>query len=386
MKSSRLSRHPRRIVAATGLVALVGAVAMAPAQVSAAAGAKPTEVKHVVIRSGLDNPRQLQWLAGGDFLVAEAGHGSTDPDNCSGSGSAALCIGTTGKVTLVHSGQATRAISGLLSAAGKDGTFATGSDGASHRPNGPYYAIVTGGSPEQLPPGVPAFQLGRLLGKYPGGKIFSVANISAFERRYDPDGEGYDSNPYSVLALPGQVLVADAAGNDILRVRDGHVSLWAMLNHYGPTIDAVPTTVASGPHEKVYVGELHSEVPHAARVWQFDRAGTVERHWGGFTTVTGVARAGDGSLYVSELFGGGCTIDQVPDCFPGRVVKVASDGTRTHLNVPFPAGIVTHQGRIYVNAYSTLACHRIRWQPELERPASGRSSSERAVCWPHLDS
>ena len=47
-----------------------------------------------------------------------------------------------------------------------------------------------------------------------------------------------------------------------------------------------------------------------------------------------------------------CGFDQIPDCFPGRVVKVAPDGTRTHVNVPFPAGIVTHLGRVYVNAFS----------------------------------
>jgi glucose/arabinose dehydrogenase len=354
MKHPQLSRHPRKLAAATGILALIGAAAaVAPAQVDAASSTGPDLAKHVVLQSGLDNPRQLQRLVDGDFLVAEAGHGSNDPDNCMGSGEDALCVGVTSKVTRVRHGHANRVMSGLLSGASPDGTFATGADGASHRANGPYYAIVTGGSPEQIPPGLPKHQAGRLLGKWPGGKLYVVANISAYERAHDPDGQGYDSNPYSVLALPDRVLVADAAGNDILSVNpSGNISLWAMLNHYGPTIDAVPTVVASGPHKKVYVGELHSEVPHKARVWQFDRAGNKERVWNGFTTVTGVARGGDGSLYVSELFGGTCGFDQIPDCFPGRVVKVAPDGTRTHVNVPFPAGIVTHLGRVYVNAFS----------------------------------
>jgi hypothetical protein len=212
---------------------------------------------------------------------------------------------------------------------------------------------------------MPAYQLGRLLGKWPGGKLFPVANISGYERRHDPDGQGYDSNPYGVLALPGRILVADAAGNDILSVRpDGRISLWAMLNHYGPVIDAVPTTVVAGPGAKLYVGELHSEVPHKARVWQFDRAGNKEDVWNGFTTVTGVARAGDGTLYVSELFGGACGFDQIPDCFPGRVVKVAPDGTRTHVNVPFPAGIVTTKGRVYVNAFSVSPANGFGGNPD----------------------
>lgn len=354
MKQSHLTTKPRLFAATTGILALVGAAAaVAPSAVSAAPKPGPQMAHHVVLQSGLDNPRQLQRLVGGDFLIAEAGHGSRDPDNCLGSGQQAICVGISGKVTRVRHGAQNHVMTGLISVASPDGSFATGADGASHRPTGPYYAIITGGSPEQLPPGVPPNQLGKLLAKWPGQRAYGVANISAFERKHDPDGEGYDSNPYSVLALPGQVLVADAAGNDIISVRDGHMSLWANLNHYGPQIDAVPTVVSSGPRQKVYVGELHSEIPHAARVWQYDRAGNPERHWTGFTTVTGVARGGDGSLYVSELFGGVCGFDQIPDCFPGRVVKVAPDGTRTHVSVPFPAGIVVHQGRVYVNAFST---------------------------------
>jgi hypothetical protein len=365
MNRPKITKNPRLLAAATGILALVGAAAAAPSQVSAATpSAHPYMSPHTVLQSGLDNPRQLQMLVGGDFLVAEAGHGGNDPDNCFGSGDNRLCVGRTSKVTRVRHGHANRVIGGLLSGASPDGTFATGADGASRRPTGPYYAIVTGGSPEQVPPGLPGYQLGRLLARLPGGPLHSVANISAFERRNDPDGEGYDSNPYSVLALPHQVLVADAAGNDIIRVQDGHMSLWAMLNIYGPKIDAVPTVVASGPRSKVYVGELHSEVPHAARVWQFDRDGNPERHWGGFTTVTGVARGGDGSLYVSELFGGVCGFDQIPDCFPGRVVKVAPDGTRTHLSVPFPAGIVTHEGRVYVNAFSVAPANGFGGNPD----------------------
>ena len=121
---------------------------------------------------------------------------------------------------------------------------------------------------------------------------------------------------------------------------------------------AVPTVLSKGPHAKIYVGELPLEIPHAAHVWQYDPFGNRERGWPGFTTVPGVARGGDGSLYVSELFGGTCTFDQIPNCFPGRVVEVAPDGTRTHVSVPFPAGIVTHLGRVYVNAFSITPAPR----------------------------
>ncbi|MEJ7706639.1 MAG: hypothetical protein WKF82_04725 [Nocardioidaceae bacterium] len=66
-----------------------------------------------------------------------------------------------------------------------------------------------------------------------------------------------------------------------------------------------------------------------------------------------MARGADGSLYVSELFGGNCSFDQIPGCFPGRVVRVSPDGTRSYRKVPFPAGVAVNRGRVYVAAFST---------------------------------
>jgi hypothetical protein len=351
MKNVRL-RHPRMLAAATGVLALVGAAAVSTTPVDAKPSAGPQMARHVVIYSGLDNPRQLQRLQGGDFLVAEAGHGANDPHNCVGSGDNRMCAGTTGKVTRLRQGQATHVMTGLMSLAGGDGSFAVGSDGAGRFPGGPYYTIETWAPPSQMPPGLPAGQLGKLLSKWPGGTLHFAGNITRYERLNDPDGEGFDSDPYSVLVLNRQVLVADAAGDDILSVRNGHVRLWAALQEYGPKVDPVPTVLAKGPGGNILVGELHSEIPHQAHVWLYDRSGNRLRGWPGFTTITGVSRDRDGSLYVSELFGGTCGFNQIPSCFPGRVVKVAPDGTRTHVNVPFPAGIVAHLGRVYVNAFS----------------------------------
>ncbi len=311
----------------------------------------PRANKSVVI-SGLDNPRQLSILPNGDLLVAEAGHGSNDPDNCTGSGENRTCIGKTGKVTRIHNGNARHVMTGLLSGAGADGSFATGSDGASKRVNGGYFAIITFAPPDLIPEGLPGRQAGKLLKRHIGQPMRAVANITALERRADPDGEGFDSNPYAVLALRNQVLVADAAGDFIAKVRGGKARVWAVMPEYGPRVDAVPTSLARGYDGKIYVGELHSEIPGKARVWKFDRQGNPMRFWGGFTTVTGVARGKDGTLYVSELFGGNCGFDQIPTCFPGRVVKVSPDGDRSYRKVPFPAGIAVRNGKVYVSAFS----------------------------------
>jgi hypothetical protein len=114
----------------------------------------------------------------------------------------------------------------------------------------------------------------------------------------------------------------------------------------------VPTVVARGADGKVYVGELHSERRHKAKVWKFSRDGDRLRSWKGFTTVTGVARTKDGTLYVSELFGGPCGFDQVPNCLPGRVVKISPNGHRTYYKVPVPAGIAARGNHVWVSAYS----------------------------------
>ena len=347
-----LVRRTRLALIGAGAVTALAASTVLPSSVDASTVDKARFDKHAVVVSGLDNPRQLSFMANGRLLVAEAGHGSKNPAHCSGHGDNRMCVGVTGKVSVIRNGRTHHVMTGLLSGAGPDGSFAVGVDGASRRAGGPFFGIVTYAPPDVIPQGLPGRQAGKLLAKRPNGKMRVVANISAYERRHDPDGEGVDSNPYSVLALGHQVLVADAAGDYIASVRHGKVSTWAVMPEYGKKVDAVPTSLALGPDGNVYVGELHSEMPGKAKVWKFDRRGNAIRSWGGFTTVTGVARGRDGSLYVSELFGGSCGFDQIPSCFPGRVVKVAPNGERSYRRVPFPAGIAVRNGHVNVAVFS----------------------------------
>jgi hypothetical protein len=335
-------------------VAAVSAATLAPAQGNGSpeAAAAQGDRTHRVILSGLDNPRQLSLTPSGKALVvAQAGHGGR---SCVGSGEDQTCIGRTGAVTKIKLGGGARDVmTRLLSGSGPDGSFATGADGASKRLGGQYFTIMTYAPPEAFPEGISGRQAGKLLAAKPGGKLRIVANISRFEKRHDPDGEGFESNPYSVLALKNKVLVADAAGDYIAQVnRKGKVSLWALMPEYGKRVDAVPTVVTKGNDGFVYVGELHSEQRGKAKVWKFDRQGNPLRSWNHFTTVTGVARSKNGTLYVSELFGGHCGFDKIPSCFPGRIVKVEPDGDRSYVKVPFPAGVAVKNGKVYANAFS----------------------------------
>lgn len=353
MRVVRIRKRGRVVATSCGAVLALATAAAVPVQVAASPQAEPRFTKHSTVVMGLDNPRQLSVTANGNLLVAEAGHGSTGGKNCFDDAHGEVCVGKSGAVLRYRQGKPSQVMSGLLSGAGKDGSFATGPDGASKRVGGPYYAIITSAPPDLIPSGLPGRQAGKLLAKAPGGRIHAVANVSGFEARHDPDGEGVDSNPYSVLALRKRVLVADAAGDYIAQLRHGKLSLWSLLPEYGKRVDAVPTVISKGADGKIYVGELHSELRGKAKVWKYDRFGNALRSWGHFTTVTGVARGADGSLYVSELFGGNCSFDQIPDCFPGRVVRVSPDGTRSYRKVPFPAGVTVNRGRVYVAAFST---------------------------------
>src|SRR5689334_8285422 len=137
-----LRRHGRLAMVGVGAVTALAATTLAPAGVDAATvRAQPRFDKHTVMVSGLDNPRQLSFTPSGHLLIAQAGHGG---QACSHG----QCVGKTGKVSVIRNGSAHNEMTGLLSGAGRDGTFATGVDGAGKRVGGPYFGIVTYAPPD----------------------------------------------------------------------------------------------------------------------------------------------------------------------------------------------------------------------------------------------
>ncbi|MFL6136432.1 MAG: ScyD/ScyE family protein [Frankiaceae bacterium] len=339
-----------------------GAAGTAQRSMTATSAAGPT-----VVVSGLNNPRQLSLLSGQDvLLVAEAGRGGSA---CTGSGQDQTCVGATGAISAVLGPQTAsstkplRIVERLLSGAGPDGSGAVGSDGVSARTLNRIYVQMTWAPPDVIPQGLPGDQAGKLLRTRPFGPKASVADLAAHEAAHDPDHQGFDSDPYAVLVLPHRILVADAAGNDILSVdpRTGRISTFAVLpninegackgapNDAGTVgCDAVPTSLAVGPHGAIYVGGLGGEAPGTGRVWRLNpRTGNVQWTWRHLTTVTGVAVDRWGAIYASELFGG-----SDPD-LPGAVVKIPRYGNRTTRQVPLPAGLAVDRWRnVYVSAFS----------------------------------
>jgi NHL repeat-containing protein len=123
------------------------------------------------------------------------------------------------------------------------------------------------------------------------GTIVEVLDIAAYQAT-DPDPVDQDdfaeeSNPYGLTVTPqGDALVADAAGNDLIRVTpEGDASTVAMFDlesiltdHLGPDsglppaimAEAVPTTVVVGTDGAYYVGELKGFPfrPGSSHVWR----------------------------------------------------------------------------------------------------------------------
>src|SRR5882757_7181947 len=318
------------IAAAAAVTCAAGFVA-GPAGLAGAATTTPTvkTVSHTVVVSGLNNPRQLSWGPHGSLLVAEAGRGSLNPSskNCFIGPEGENCAGATGSVSLVpfpkwqHNSKPWRVVSGLLSAAAPDGGSATGPDGVSY---GSGRLLI---QETALPPiaGLPNWQSGQLLTTRSGGKLRSVADVSAVERTQNPDGLQVDTDPYAVLSLGGHRSVStDAAGNDLVLVdRQGaHAATVFPLHGCGGVRteqcdqEPVPTSLAFGPHGALYVGELAHFEPNEARVWKVStKTGALQGYYGkggsicpkdtaGFTTITGIAFDRWGNLYVSEFVGG----------------------------------------------------------------------------------
>lgn len=364
------SRSPRRKVAA--LVAASGACLTAAALCPAVASATPSGPEVVV--SGLNNPRQLS-LVHTKLYVAEAGRGGKHD---LGGGN---FVGFTGAITAVDgpntvkNASPNRVVTGLLSAAGKDGSFAVGSDGVDAMRRAPWHLYIqeTAAPPGAKLPPPGNKQNGKLISTRPHSAKNVVADIGAYEFAHNPDGQDVNADPYAVMArAQGDVLVADAGGNDVLRVaRNGTLSVWHIFKNVpncsggeegaaaakavgasGAAQQAgcqfVPTSLAQDDRGHVYVGGLVALAPGKAQVVELSSDGKKVLHkWYGFTSVTGVA-VHNGNLYVSQL-----TADNGKNNLPGKLTKVSPNGTRTTVMVPFPAGVaVSDTDNVFVSAFS----------------------------------
>ena len=292
------------------------------------------------VMSGLDNPRGLAFGPEGALYVAEAGRGDIGEGDGPCAAAFNVCYGATGAVSRLWHGDQARVVTGLPSYATVAATPSTPS-GTAIGPDdiamlGPGSAHVTIGldaSPvarDQLAADQPEWAgFGRLVQVTPGGPWRFTADLGSYEDQQNPDPRIKDSNPYGLLALPGATVVADAGGNDLLRVgADGDISLLAVL----PPVplardhDPVPTSVAVGPDGAYYVGQLTGNpfTDGAASIYRIVPGGAPQVYLTGFKTIIDITFDPDGNLYVLQYVTGPIGLGG-----PGALIRVAADGSRT---------------------------------------------------------
>ncbi len=302
-----------------------------------------------VVASGLDNPRGLAFGPEGALYVVEAGRGGGGP--CIPGPFGTACYGETGAVTRIQNGVQEQIVSNLSSFASPQGRQAFGPHDISFNGRGGAYLVVGGCF-------LPNESCGRLLHLPASGKWKAIADLTAYEVANNPDGaHPGESDPYAVLALPDERIVADAAANDLLRVKaNGDISVIAVFPSRtvnGMEMDAVPTSVAVGPDRAYYVSEL-TGAPFpvgGARVYRVVPGETPTVYADGFTNIIDLAFESDGSLLVLEMAKNSLASGNPT----GALLRLHPDGSRETLldvGLNYPSAVaIGPNGGIYISNY-----------------------------------
>jgi hypothetical protein len=196
------------------------------------------------------------------------------------------------------------------------------------------------------------------------GEVTPVASTWDFERANNPDGFLVDSHPYGLATDPeGNLLVADAGANDLLRVApaSGEIDLVAVFAGLPSPLsnpargdameaDPVPTGIAVGKDGTLYVSFLSGFpfVPGSAKVVQVSPEGETSDYATGLTTLTDLRRGPDGHLYAVQF---AQFTDQGPQPNSGALVRVQEgEGSQVLIEgLAFPTSLdFDDEGNAYV--------------------------------------
>src|SRR5262249_50138191 len=153
-----------------------------------------------------------------------------------------------GSVTKVWGRHADRVQTGMLSINSPEGDV-VGLDALTFS-GGRLFGVVTGacgvtGLPERV-----SAQLGKVL-PLRGVRVCTVVgDASTIECTAAREGQGQDTDPYGLAARGSTFFVADAAGNVVVKIRNGRTSVATVLSRTG---QPVPTSLAFGPDGALYI-------------------------------------------------------------------------------------------------------------------------------------
>jgi sugar lactone lactonase YvrE len=305
-------------MARIGLVlvfALVLSVGLGQAGTTEAQGAR------TVVIGGLDSPRGLTFGPDGKLYVAEAGSGGDEQSAWVPPFQTAK-IGPSGRVLRIDGGQPTVVASGIQSVALGPAAEVTGPNDLAFVGD-TLYVIV--GQANPLPTGARTFSLLSKVGA--DGKTETVADLGTYELDNNPDGTVPDSNPFGLTAGPdGNLYVADAGGNDLLKVTPSGQISTAMAWKDNP----VPTTVAFDKSGRAHVSFL-SHAPFivgSSRLERLTAGGSSEVIVPALTMVVDLKIGPDGMPYLLQHSAEFVLSPPPPKNLPntGRVLRVGPNG------------------------------------------------------------
>lgn len=337
---------------------------------------KATPLQYEIVATNLDNPRGLAFGPDGALYIAESGIGGDGTDGrCVANGAGAtVCFGATGAVTKVMAGVQERVVEGLPSLMNPtDGSDGTGPHSLAFDANGDMYVLIgLGGDPLTMrdpdgPLGDEGPNFGQIVKVNADATWANWADVTAYEEANNPDGVVIDSNPFALLATDNGFVAADAGGNDLLAIDGvGVISTLAVIPtgtaEFPPgtgtmiPMQAVPTSVIADGSDYL-VGQL-TGFPFpvgGANVYSVAGSGgdpVVDE--AGFTNILGIAKDGDGNLYVLEMATNGLLSGDTT----GALIRVNSDGSRETLmntGLVFPTGMTLGpDGMLYISNYGVF--------------------------------
>jgi sugar lactone lactonase YvrE len=344
-------------VARRRLVGVIAAVLVALTAAVGPAAARPDP--DGVVAEGLSDPRGISAAGGRALLVADSGSGKIVRIEPRRNGSAT--------VTTFAQVSSNPEAAGPVEVAYQ----------------GPNHVWVTVS-------GDPAAGGARVVRLDRKGKVTVSVDIAAYQAT-DPDEDDQDdfpeeSNPFGLALLPGGgVLVADSAGNDVLKIDQKRKITtvarflredvpWPDVELPFPTpppgtptpVESVPTAIAIGPDGAWYVSELKGFpfVKGTSRIWRIEpgaknavcdpkspSTGKCTSYATGFTSVMDLAFGPDGTMYVLEIVKEGLLGAELLGEPPIGALWAVKGGTKTEL----ATGTLLAPGGVAVGYNGTLS-------------------------------
>jgi LPXTG-motif cell wall-anchored protein len=312
---------------------VLGAAMVSALILAALAGVASAADGGTVIASGFNGPQGVLVAPDGSVWVIDSGVGGDQEftmKNPETGVDEKVTMGETARVVQV-------APDGTQSVAATLPSFALGQEtsGGSRLAllNGVLYATSGGWEKVEAQPDPPPNTA--VVVKIEGGKATEIAQPWRLEWEKNPGGFAVDSHPYGLAAGPdGNLWVADAGGNDLLKVNPatGQVDLVVVFPGIpGPMAnpargganesDPVPTEVVFGADGAAYVSLLPGApfLPGSSKIVKVGADGSISDYATGLSMTTHIRNGPDGNLYAVQF---GQFTEQGPVPNTGSILRI----------------------------------------------------------------